>query len=141
MNRKRDLANFFIFVKGPDMALVDPDFAEELKSYGADTALECFNCGTCAAICPLLYEHFPRKMIRYVQVGAQRNPAKGTGTLEAPDAAACAPGPVPARPTPVNSSWGCAATPLRCPAPFSAFGRGEASRVPPQLPQAKRLPP
>ena len=53
------------------MALVDPDFAEELKSYGVDTALECFNCGTCAAICPLLYEHFPRKLIRYVQVGAK----------------------------------------------------------------------
>ncbi len=53
------------------MALVNLDFAEELKAYGVDTALECFNCGTCAAICPLLFEHFPRKMIRYVQVGAR----------------------------------------------------------------------
>ena len=52
------------------MALVNPDFAEELKAFGVDTALECFNCGTCAAICPLIFEHFPRKMIRYVQVGA-----------------------------------------------------------------------
>ena len=52
------------------MALVNPDFAEELKPFGVDTALECFNCGTCAAICPLIFEHFPRKMIRYVQVGA-----------------------------------------------------------------------
>src|SRR5208337_2925617 len=57
--------------RGADMALVNPDFAEELKAYGVDTALECFNCGTCAAICPLLFEHFPRKMIRYVQVGAK----------------------------------------------------------------------
>ena len=52
------------------MALVNPDFAEELQAFGVDTALECFNCGTCAAICPLIFEHFPRKMIRYVQVGA-----------------------------------------------------------------------
>ena len=53
------------------MALVNPDFAEELRAFGVDTALECFNCGTCAAICPLIFEHFPRKMIRYVQVGAK----------------------------------------------------------------------
>jgi heterodisulfide reductase subunit C2 len=53
------------------MSLVNPDFAEELAPYGVDTALECFNCGTCTAICPLIYEHFPRKMIRYVQVGAR----------------------------------------------------------------------
>ena len=53
------------------MALVNPDFAQELEAYGVDKSLECFNCGTCAAICPLVFEHFPRKMIRYVQVGAQ----------------------------------------------------------------------
>jgi heterodisulfide reductase subunit C/quinone-modifying oxidoreductase subunit QmoC len=52
------------------MALVNPDFADELQVFGVDTALECFNCGTCAAICPLILGHFPRKMIRYVQVGA-----------------------------------------------------------------------
>ena len=64
------------------MALVNPDFAEELKPYGVDTALECFNCGTCAAICPLIYEHFPRKMIRYVQVGAKEKILQnGPGTL------------------------------------------------------------
>jgi heterodisulfide reductase subunit C len=53
------------------MALVSPEFADELERFGVDTALECFNCGTCAAICPLIYEHFPRKMIRYAQVGAR----------------------------------------------------------------------
>jgi len=51
--------------------LVNPNFAEEMKRFGDDTALECFNCGTCAAICPLIYEHFPRKMIRYLQLGAE----------------------------------------------------------------------
>ncbi len=53
------------------MALVHPDFAEELEPFGVDTALECFNCGTCTAVCPLIYETFPRKMVRYVQVGAK----------------------------------------------------------------------
>lgn len=53
------------------MMQVNPDFVQELETYGVDTALECFNCGTCAAICPLLFEHFPRKMIRYVQMGAR----------------------------------------------------------------------
>lgn len=53
------------------MALVYPQFADELKRLGGDTTLECFNCGTCAAICPLMDEHFPRKMIRYAQVGAR----------------------------------------------------------------------
>ena len=53
------------------MARVDLEFAEKLKRFGVDTALECFNCGTCAAICPLIYEHFPRKIIRYAQLGAK----------------------------------------------------------------------
>jgi len=53
------------------MALIDPEFADKLESLGVDTTLDCFNCGTCAAICPLIYEHFPRKMIRYAQLGAK----------------------------------------------------------------------
>ncbi|MEJ2092828.1 MAG: 4Fe-4S dicluster domain-containing protein [Syntrophobacterales bacterium] len=53
------------------MVQVNVNFAEELQPYGVETALECFNCGTCAAICPLFSEHFPRKIIRYVQVGAK----------------------------------------------------------------------
>jgi heterodisulfide reductase subunit C2 len=53
------------------MALVYPQFVDELEHFGVNTTLECFNCGTCAAICPLIYEHFPRKMIRYAQLGAR----------------------------------------------------------------------
>ncbi len=53
------------------MALLNPNFAEEMEPFGEDTALACFNCGTCTAICPLIYEHFPRKMIRYIQIGAK----------------------------------------------------------------------
>lgn len=53
------------------MALVNLDFPAQLERFGVDTTLECFNCGTCAAICPLIYEHFPRKIIRYTQLGAK----------------------------------------------------------------------
>jgi heterodisulfide reductase subunit C/quinone-modifying oxidoreductase subunit QmoC len=53
------------------MITVDTNFADILKMHGVDTALDCFNCGTCAAICPLIHESFPRKMIRYIQLGAK----------------------------------------------------------------------
>lgn len=53
------------------MSSVNLAFAEELKAYSEDTALECFNCGTCSAICPLVHDNFPRRMIRYIQVGAK----------------------------------------------------------------------
>jgi heterodisulfide reductase subunit C len=63
------------------MALVHPKFAEELKRFGVDTAMDCFNCGTCAAICPLIYEHFPRKMLRYIQLGAKNRILENPGEL------------------------------------------------------------
>jgi heterodisulfide reductase subunit C/quinone-modifying oxidoreductase subunit QmoC len=53
------------------MTVLSPDFAEEMRRFGNDTALSCFNCGTCAAVCPLIHEHFPRRMIRYIQIGAK----------------------------------------------------------------------
>jgi len=53
------------------MTVITPDFAVELKEYGDDTALHCFNCGTCVAICPLVDDSFPRRLIRYVQIGAR----------------------------------------------------------------------
>ncbi|MBC7359657.1 MAG: 4Fe-4S dicluster domain-containing protein [Desulfacinum sp.] len=53
------------------MAFADLSFSEELERFGVSTTLDCFNCGTCAAICPLIHEHFPRRMIRYAQIGAR----------------------------------------------------------------------
>jgi heterodisulfide reductase subunit C2 len=53
------------------MAYVDTQFADEVEHFSPNSSHECFNCGTCAAICPLIYEHFPRKMIRYAQIGAR----------------------------------------------------------------------
>lgn len=54
------------------MNIADLDFARELTPFCQDTALECFNCGTCAAVCPLVNDNFPRRMIRYIQVGARQ---------------------------------------------------------------------
>lgn len=53
------------------MAMLDPEFMGRLALVAHDTGAECFNCGTCAAICPLIEGHFPRKMIRYAQLGAE----------------------------------------------------------------------
>jgi ferredoxin len=52
---------------------VDPLFIENLQSYGAFDITACFNCGNCSAVCPLSSNNdsFPRKMIRYSQIGAK----------------------------------------------------------------------
>ncbi len=50
---------------------LDPDLYSQLQRFGATDISACFNCGTCTAICPLS-EHdatFPRRIIRYAQVG------------------------------------------------------------------------
>jgi ferredoxin len=52
-------------------ARVDPQFLTEIKKYGTVNIEKCFNCGNCTAICPLSTtgENFPRRMIRYAQLG------------------------------------------------------------------------
>jgi ferredoxin len=50
---------------------VDPNLITELEQYGLKDANKCYNCGNCTAICDLVTaEHtFPRKFVRYVQLG------------------------------------------------------------------------
>jgi ferredoxin/nitrate reductase gamma subunit len=52
-------------------ALADLGLYPELQKYGATDMSACFSCGTCTAICPLSENDatFPRRMIRYAQVG------------------------------------------------------------------------
>lgn len=52
---------------------VNPGLLPEIKKYGAVNISACFNCGNCTAICPLSTgeESFPRRMIRYAQVGME----------------------------------------------------------------------
>lgn len=52
------------------MTVVRPEFFEQLERFGIGKSFACFNCGTCSAICPLIHQHFPRKIIRYAQLGA-----------------------------------------------------------------------
>jgi ferredoxin len=50
---------------------VDPTFLPRLGRFGAFDVSACFNCGNCTAVCPLSADNdsFPRKMIRYAQIG------------------------------------------------------------------------
>jgi nitrate reductase gamma subunit len=50
---------------------VDPTFLQTLQEYGAQDIDACFNCGNCTAVCPHSEGTvtFPRRLIRYAQVG------------------------------------------------------------------------
>ena len=50
---------------------VDPTLLPEIQRYGAFDVAACFNCGNCTAVCPLTDGDatFPRRIIRYAQVG------------------------------------------------------------------------
>lgn len=50
---------------------VNPDLLLNLKKFGVEDAATCFNCGNCTAVCSLSSEStpFPRKVIRYLQLG------------------------------------------------------------------------
>ena len=52
-------------------AVVDAGLLSDLRRFGASDVSACFSCGTCTAICPLSGndDTFPRRMIRYAQVG------------------------------------------------------------------------
>ena len=54
-----------------DVRTVDPGLIADIKRFGAADVSACFSCGNCSAICPLSDNHgtFPRRMIRYGQVG------------------------------------------------------------------------
>ncbi len=50
---------------------VDTGLFTDLQRFGAADVSACFSCGTCTATCPLVTNDatFPRRMIRYAQVG------------------------------------------------------------------------
>jgi hypothetical protein len=51
--------------------LADIGLYPDLRRFGADDVAACFSCGTCTATCPLVEDDatFPRRIIRYAQVG------------------------------------------------------------------------
>ncbi|MGD9212403.1 MAG: 4Fe-4S dicluster domain-containing protein [Desulfobacteraceae bacterium] len=52
---------------------VNPELLLNLEKFGVRDAAACFNCGNCTAVCSLSSETvpFPRKSIRYLQLGLQ----------------------------------------------------------------------
>src|SRR5450756_2147583 len=50
---------------------MDPALSTELAAFGGTTLGRCFSCGNCTAVCGLSKGDtvFPRKIIRYLQVG------------------------------------------------------------------------
>ena len=51
--------------------IIDTELLADIKHFGAADVSACFSCGTCTAICPLSDNDgtFPRRIIRYAQVG------------------------------------------------------------------------
>jgi len=51
--------------------IIDTELLHDVKRFGAANVSACFSCGTCTAICPLVDNDatFPRRIIRYAQVG------------------------------------------------------------------------
>ena len=64
---------------------VNPDLADEIARFGGDTLTRCFNCGNCTAVCGLSRDQtvFPRKIIRYLQLGLEQR------LLESPEPWLC----------------------------------------------------
>jgi ferredoxin/nitrate reductase gamma subunit len=64
---------------------VNPALAEELAHFGGQTLNKCFNCGNCTAVCGLSKDQtvFPRKIIRYLQLGLEER------LLESPEPWLC----------------------------------------------------
>jgi ferredoxin/nitrate reductase gamma subunit len=52
-------------------ARVSPNLLRDIARYGGATIEKCFNCGNCTAVCPHSegVDTFPRKLIRYAQLG------------------------------------------------------------------------
>ncbi len=52
-------------------ARLDPTLLTDIKDYGSVEVDACFNCGNCTAVCSLTTaeDNFPRKLIRYAQLG------------------------------------------------------------------------
>src|SRR5665647_3108021 len=54
---------------------IDTAVLRDMKTFGAFDISACFNCGNCTAVCPLSKDSvaFPRRMIRYAQLGQKEN--------------------------------------------------------------------
>jgi len=63
------------------MALVNPDFINEVKRSEEFNASACMNCGVCSAVCPMGIELLPRKLFRYVLLGMEEKVRENSETI------------------------------------------------------------
>lgn len=63
------------------MIEVDADFAARLNSNEKFNARACINCGTCTALCPMGIEILPRRLFRYVVMGARDKVVESTESI------------------------------------------------------------
>ncbi len=53
------------------MIRVNGDFRQRARLDKNFNAGQCFNCGTCTALCPVGMDILPRQLFRYVLLGAE----------------------------------------------------------------------
>lgn len=63
------------------MALVNPDFINEVKRSEEFNASACMSCGVCSAVCPMGMELLPRKLFRYVLLGMEEKVRENSETI------------------------------------------------------------
>jgi heterodisulfide reductase subunit C len=63
------------------MLKVDSEFLEKLKLGGDFDASACINCGSCTAFCPMGIDLLPRRLFRYVLLGARDRVLESTAAI------------------------------------------------------------
>lgn len=53
------------------MLKINPEFMKNMALGKEFNAEECFNCGTCTALCPTGINLLPRRLFRYVLMGME----------------------------------------------------------------------
>ncbi len=63
------------------MIKVDTEFQENMKLADDFNASACINCGSCTALCPIGIELLPRRLFRYVLMGARDKVLENTSSI------------------------------------------------------------
>lgn len=63
------------------MPKIDTRFVKEMDLGGEFNASQCFNCGTCTALCPMEINILPRLLFRYVIMGMKDKVIENTESI------------------------------------------------------------
>jgi heterodisulfide reductase subunit C2 len=61
--------------------LANPSLAAELGVHKEFNASACMNCGVCTAVCPMGIDMLPRRLFRYVMLGAEEKVLEESETV------------------------------------------------------------